>query len=249
MARGPERGWKQLDRLNAVWALLFSQPVLWGASVIIAVLGQHVPLISAFGGFGMAVTCVASFLLLSACAALQAYAKRNSRKAQQEPAGRFHSLIRWKWWPRIILIVCVVVGAFFIDTRPKLPQDFNPSALSLPIATYREMRAATIVGRTVLISEVPRDGAFIKGKTFSQCHIIGPAVLAPTGHFLFEMNAILAPGAGKEGAILETHGNAMSGMIFLKDCVFTMDTFEIISFAGTKEAMDKLRNGTTAETP
>ncbi len=181
MARQQKGTWDQLNRINTLLGIGFSVPVVTGVSYVFGVLGQRVPLFSAFCTFGIAFCFLVCFLVLSLCAALRAYAKKKGRATSEGTPDKFTEIILWKWWPWIILAACIIFSSPFIETRPRLPEGISPELLNLPIASYKEMRGSTIIGKTVVINEVPRstkEPMIIRNKSFEHCKIVGPAVLA-----------------------------------------------------------------------
>jgi hypothetical protein len=101
------------------------------------------------------------------------------------------------------------------------------------------------VGRTVILSEIPRekpDYMTIRNKKFLQCNIIGFAVVCLMGCTFSTSTVYVHPVVGKEGALLETDGQATMGMIGLENCTFSLCTFAYISFAGNRQFIEEMRS-------
>jgi hypothetical protein len=134
--------------------------------------------------------------------------------------------------------------------RPKLPPGIDPSTENLPIATYSDMQKDTIVGKAVVINEVPHDPKHtqrIVEKTFIGCDIIGPQVIIPTGDFRFMEDQFESPkklNPDIESILLETKSDTSWGMLEVHSCSFERCRFKIISFAGTAATLDQIRKGT-----
>ena len=207
-------------------------------------LGQNVPYISAFGMFGVFVTGLGVLLVLSLVVCLQTIVKRKRRSIQATPTGRFEKIIQWKIWRWLIFAACLIIGISFLELRPKLPYGLSPSAISLPIASYREMSKNAIFGKTVIITAVPRNLASpmaLKDKTFQNCLIIGPAVLAPTSNNAFVLCQFGVLPSGVNSILLQSDSTMRIGMIEVQNCKFIQCQFLGISFVGDAHFLDDLR--------
>jgi MFS family permease len=233
--------WEKLGRF-VLLKELFSGPVIIGFSALTAMLSQREPFISALGWFGMICTGLGACLVLSLCAWLQSKAFGEKRTADKVEEGRIYKIVHWWGWQWLFLAVCLIVSCLFIDSRPRLPSWEKPGVITMPIASYREMQKEKVVGRTVLINEVPRDSQdpmHIKNKIFEHCVILGPAVLALT-HTLM-VSCELQSWKSADDILLESKSNIGIGILTADHCGFNQCQFVFITFAGNEQTIDQIR--------
>jgi hypothetical protein len=236
--------WEVLHRV-AILSHLLSTPATIGIAWIIGVMSANVPFISAFGLFGISVTCLAAFLILSLCMFLQSKTKPKSRTTYNGELKLADRIFRWKGWQWVILITCAAVGCCFLDLHPALPAGWRASDVTHPIASYKELRSNRIVGKSVLLSAVPRTpGRFeIADKRFEQCEIMGPIVVAPS-ECDFWQNIMVIPDGNIESILLETKSHTLIGVVGLVHCQFIQCTFGGLSFIGDADSLNNLRKNT-----
>lgn len=223
---------------------LFSVPITIGISSIGATLSQHVPFISAFGLFGLFCVAVGIFLLLSICVWLRPKSKNKARSGTAVENGMLSRILDWKGWKWMICAACVIVSLWFVDSHPPLPAGINPALITLPIASYREMRESTIVGRTVILNAVPRSkllSTVIEAKTFEHCLILGPAVVGLIYPNTFHATGFDIAEPTRESILMETKSPVSVGVIGLSKCTFEYCKFNSISFCGTHEQIEEMR--------
>ena len=189
------------------------------------------------------------FLVLCVCLALISYINRNCTHEQRTKAQKRNSkIIAWS-----IAGICVLSGYLLWEKSPQLPRGVDPSIVKFPIASYSEMKKDTIFGRTVIISEVPRDSknlSRIKEKQFDNCQILGPAVVTPEGFDrVFTQCEFGILNNDIESIFLEAKGSSISGTIGIRDCKFSQCKFAFLTFAGNKDFLDKMRAGINSKTP
>jgi len=237
--------WDLLHKVALVKEL-FSAPIIYGLSWLGAMLSQYVPVVSAFGWFGIFFSGIGTYLLLSICARLQAGGKWGNRRATVQEYGRIDRIMKWRGWQWIIFAACVVIGCSFLELRPRLPSWVSPTLISMPIASYREMQKDKIVGRTVILTEVPRsqkEPLVIENKTFEHCVFWGPAVVVLVSGDDFEHNLIGAAERNPDDVLFITKAQILDGVIGFRGCTIKQCQFREISFVGSAEEIERLRNG------
>jgi hypothetical protein len=187
MAAKKQWHWEWINRLANLQGL-FSIPIMLGVSSISGVLAQSVPYISAFGLFGIFCSGLGTLLVLSFCGYIRSKTqfKKNKTTPDAVPT-KCQKFIQWWGWPWLILITCSIISYHFFEMRPKLPSEVSPSSITLPIASYKELSKSAISGKTVMVAAMIRGTSVrmsIRDKVFSNCLIIGPAVLAPTDNII-----------------------------------------------------------------
>jgi hypothetical protein len=229
------------ELLTSLKELLTSPPVMAGYAYLFSMFSQSVPCISALGFLGLAVTFMLAWLLLSAIKRLQVHSTlpMNKRKQQIE-LSPFQKIIQWKWWKWVISVGCFVLGTFFLDLKPNLPSGVSPSEIYLPLASYKEMREKNIVGKTVILTQMPMSSPMIiKDKDFFHCLILGPAVVVATGGILGQCQ--FDAHSNPEDILLETKSRWSVGAIKLEHCNITQCELRYISFLGNSNSLAKLR--------
>ena len=168
----------------------------------------------------------------------KAIAKSKGGKIKEVKPNGFFLWWGWRW---IFLVSCVIVGLRFVDTRPVLPMGVNLSKITLPIASYSEMRGQQITGRTVILSAMPRFSVpfVIKNKKFYKCIILGPAVVAWDNNIVIGQCAF--NGHDIESCLLETKSKYNDSAILLDNCEFLQCDFGGISFIGDSNTLDVIR--------
>lgn len=239
MSKRTSRVWEFAEKFVILKEIFTTSPVLAGLAWLIAMFGQSVPYISAFGLFGIIVTAVIAFLVFSVCLALQSVSKKK-RSPQRMPQTPLQKVIQWRIWRWLIFTACLITGSFFLDLRPTLPSGISPSEISLPIASYRDMKETRIIGKTVILGQVPNARPMvIENKEFDSCLILGPAVVTGIGanHFWGnQFDTFTDP----RDILLETKTPIRIGMIVLTDCTFKMCEIRYISFAGDSNFIAKI---------
>jgi hypothetical protein len=99
--------------------------------------------------------------------------------------------------------------------------------------THRSFRIVDLVGDDDLITE----------KTFEDCTIYGPAVLAPLDRMTFEHNSFEADPEALFWVIPEGRTRVV-GAIGLIDCTFRRCIFRRIGIAGKQELIDRFLQAT-----
>ena len=136
---------------------ILSAPVLAGISCLGATMTQRVPYLSNFGDFGMLMFAICIFVLLSLGKWLQHQAAPVSARKNPKTLTKYQKIILWWGWKWIIFISFVFAACLLIDFKPTLPAFVNPSQISLPVASFREMNQSSIIGKTVILSQVPTE--------------------------------------------------------------------------------------------
>jgi hypothetical protein len=101
----------------------------------------------------------------------------------------------------------------------------------------------TVANRTVRIAELARDSAWLRGWTFEDCDIHGPALLVSSGP-----NMILEPVAEADVDaffVVLPGGTFVAGAIAIDRCTFRRCRFSRVSFAGPQEAVDQWKTSIT----
>lgn len=96
-----------------------------------------------------------------------------------------------------------------------------------------------ITHRSFRIVDLVDEGSdLIMGRTFEDCTIYGPAVLAPLNQLTFERNTFEATPDALFWVIAEDR-NQLVGAIGLIDCTFRRCTFRGIGIAGKRELIQR----------
>jgi type IV secretory pathway VirB2 component (pilin) len=220
---------------------LFNGPLAVGIAALGSALSQNIPSISAYGGFGVIVVGLLLFLVAAAASALWMYVA--GRLNERRPAKKKGATNKLVW---CVALACVGLGIFFYRHAPPLPPGIPETVLELPMATYRELRQNKIVGRTVVLNQLPQEpgrATTIQNKAFENCILLGPAVITlPSNNVVRQCRFdSLRPGGTIDDMLLVSHGEKMVGMLGFYDCRFEMSTFVGVSFASSREGADMIK--------
>lgn len=97
--------------------------------------------------------------------------------------------------------------------------------------------------RSFRIVDLVENDDLIKGRTFEDCTIYGPAVLAPLDRMTFEQNTFEADMEALLWEIPEDRQRVL-GAIGLSNCTFRRCNFRRIGIAGKRALMEQFRRGT-----
>ncbi len=88
--------------------------------------------------------------------------------------------------------------------------------------------------QVVRVADLTVNAVELRGYTFSNCRIIGPAVLVPVGRTTISHSDL---GPSLEAIFWELNATrqAVSGAIWVVDCTFSACAFVDIGFAGPRE--------------
>lgn len=242
--------WEVISRASNLQGL-FSVPIMCGISSIGAMLSQHIPIISAFGGFGIFCSFLATLLILSICSWLKFKTKKNIPKTEIDPPW-WKGLILWAGWKWIIMIDLFLISYCFFDSRPPLPIGIMPSNILFPIASYNDMQQSNIVGKSIIITAMPRNEPplAIKNKRFENCQIIGPAVLGLSGELFLEQCRFGVLNRDPDSIFLETKSeDILAGFTEMRDCQFVQCHFLAICFAGPPSFIKKMESQLLENSP
>lgn len=257
------KSWQFLERASILKDIFFAGPVQAGIAWVIGVMAQHVPVISALGIFGILACGLVAYLVLSGCNALNAFAKKRARSSTTTAPSRLMKFFMWRGWKWVVAVALFVVGALAIETRPPMPRGIPIQAITLPVATHSQLNQPEVHGKSVILSHVPRSPEhpmLIRNKTFQNCEIIGPAVVAIRNSndlkqctFMiienrpWDKRQIRRAGEGEDLSIewflLEYKGDTTVGMLGVESCSFNKCTFIDVSFAGPSNILHNFRTG------
>ncbi len=121
-----------------------------------------------------------------------------------------------------------------------------PNGITRPIATYDELQLQKVIrGRALLLQDIPRapDSPWIEGFTFEDCIVLGPAVIAITDQLIIE--CVFGIEDEDIGTILwkMPKNQKRIGAIGFRRTVFKNCFFQGIGVAGSRDALDSLKNG------
>jgi hypothetical protein len=250
-----EKHWKFIERASIFKDVFISGPLVAAYSWLIGVMGQHIPIVSTSGLYGIVMASLFALLLLLVIKKVQAKKARRAR-TQAGQTSRLDKVIAWWGWKWIIAAALFVGGAFAIETRPPLPLGVPLNRIELPIASFADMGKSNILGKSVILGALPRDGgnpSKISHKRFDRCQIVGPAVIHLFRPFELGQNQFRSGDMDFETMLLETRSRIIpgtngqllmilqAGAIAMVDCRFIQCTFEDISFVGTPEDIDLIR--------
>ena len=208
----------------------------------IGVLATHIPIVSAFGMFGILVCAFIWYLLWAMVRFLESKIPKRPAKNQSSPK-LFYTIACHKYTQRAISTLLFIASLFFIETRPPLPIGYPAKELRYPIASFREMQQPIIRGRTVILTAMagmnPRWR--VDGKTLERCDIIGPTVAT-----LMSNNSFIQCDFGVvsnivDTVLLENKVGITIGTIGLNHCGFTQSSFRWISFTARPEFLEEFR--------
>ena len=109
---------------------------------------------------------------------------------------------------------------------------FEKEAIWLPLLAVHTLNA----GKTA-----------IEGKTFTDCVIEGPAVVASLGGTTFE-SCVMGAARDANSLLFTPRGPRLVGVIGLKDCPFVRCRFVQIGYTGADEHLDELATQLTSMT-
>jgi hypothetical protein len=220
---------------------LFNGPLVVAVSALGSALSQKIPFISAYGAFGLLVVGLLLFFVSAAASALWVWVagKLNEGRAAKKK-GATNKLV-WS-----VAIACVFLGIFFYRHAPPLPAGIPPAVLELPMATYRELQQDRIVGRSVVLNQLPQvpgRATTIQNKVFENCILLGPTVIAMPSNTVVRQCRFesLRSGGTIDDMLLISNGEKMTGMLGFYDCRFEMSTFVGVSFASSREGADMIK--------
>ena len=113
----------------------------------------------------------------------------------------------------------------------------------LPWATPEELAQPYVVGRRFRISQVPipTRETVIRGKTWENCLIEGPAVIWLSKSQLFH-STIIVPGSDIEPALWERASDTLvQGGIAVVECAIRNCVLRNLGFMGTRESLQRMR--------
>ncbi|ANF55585.1 hypothetical protein DA69_13035 [Brevundimonas naejangsanensis] len=104
---------------------------------------------------------------------------------------------------------------------------FEKEAVWLPSLAVHHMNAGQV---------------FIDGKTFTECLIEGPAVMAIMNGTTFD-GCNMGVAEDPRTLLLDPRGSMIAGAIGMSNCRFVRCRFVQVAFTGAKEALDELERG------
>lgn len=245
MAKNKLSPWEIAERGVLLRDIIFSNPVMLGASWLVANLAQSQPIISANGWLGIGILALLGYILFLLIARLQP--KKSRSKTPPAQLSAFTKILQWRWSKWIVAVGFFVTALFFVDSRPKLNHADGVWNLKVPLATYSELQKTNLIAKGVVLNALPRDAMVVRGKRFEKCQIFGPAVVtvAPNKPFTIQACSFALPqGYDHETVLLETKsGGAYSGVIAFEDVHFIQCDFVGVSFAGPSNLLEKIRAG------
>lgn len=105
-------------------------------------------------------------------------------------------------------------------------------------ATPKQLTAKHLSGHTISIADMVRNSAIV-GRTFYDCDIHGPAVLAATS--LTHMKRCKFDAPLEAVAIVATHQKRAVGLVQVDDCTFDQCRFHNIGIVGDESLRDAMR--------
>ena len=114
-----------------------------------------------------------------------------------------------------------------------------------PWATLGELQQPVIRNRSLHIYDLPRTGVTISGRTFIECDIFGPAMIALGDGVMVSGLVILIPGQQNREAVeahfTEVEEGYVVGVLGLQDCVIRQCRMSEVGFIGNRETMSRVR--------
>jgi hypothetical protein len=117
-----------------------------------------------------------------------------------------------------------------------------------PVATAEELAMPYLDGRTIRVGEVPREDLhFIRGKTWVDCTLEGPAVLEIAGNVIEDLSIPVEI----ESMLWTPSGDYVVGVIGLQHSVLRRCRLEWIGLTGSEQVLSDLEthSGPRAEAP
>lgn len=114
----------------------------------------------------------------------------------------------------------------------------------LQLATPDELIPSVLQDKTIRTADLVREDAYIRRKTFTNCHIYGPALIALRGG-VFTSNTIKS--LSEESAFVEVTNRAFVGAIVFENCAINNCTFHRISFIGSAREIARYKKGITIQ--
>lgn len=243
-SNSPDGFWSAAQKATIITDILFSAPVMIATSSLIGVLGQHVPVISTFGLYGIIVGALFVLLLLYLIKALQVYAQKKARatRGTQEPP-RWVRVAKWRLWKFGIALVIFGIGVVKVETRPPLPLGVPADRVKHQIASYRDMKKDVVRGKSVIVGALPRsrhDSTLIQNKLFEQCQILGPAAIMMAGNSRVSL-PIFQVNSAEGDLLLEAKSPNVYGVLRFTNCHFLQCSFEGVSLVGDSNELKNIR--------
>jgi hypothetical protein len=135
----------------------------------------------------------------------------------------------------------------------KLPTWVDKTAIKRPLATEEDLKRDRVIGKTVFVSYIPVKTTRLKtigpavyevsGKTFQNCDLIGPAIIAVGGESVIEHCTLDKPtGSNLESFLLLTQDPYTFGVIPFQNCGILHCHFINIGFMGDATELEALKN-------
>ena len=107
------------------------------------------------------------------------------------------------------------------------------------LATEAELRSRVVEGKAFRIAMLAENNR-IDDRTFHNCIIYGPAVIASSG-FTDAKHCIYTVPAEQFYVMMPEHKKALAGFLVAHDCEFKTCRFIGVSFVGDKHAIEKMK--------
>ena len=133
--------------------------------------------------------------------------------------------------PSLLVVLCgiaISVGQFYFSESKKLN-----------FATPDELTASILQNKNIRIGDLTREESVIRGKTFENCHIYGPAIIGLQDCILSSVNKFTE--IDVNGVFIETTNKTVSGAIGFDACVIKNCVFHKISFIGSPKSIRGLK--------
>lgn len=127
-----------------------------------------------------------------------------------------------------------------LETSLSQAEKERDEARSRLFATPDELIGQTLRGLSIRIADLARDDFIIRGRTFEDCHIYGPACIAPLGTTFITGNSFDAP---PDAVFIGVEQDNISGAIGVEDCVFRRCTFKRIGIIGPSDYIEEIKKG------
>ena len=147
-------------------------------------------------------------------------------------------LLIWKAYKKESILIPVVLILFCILCLT-IWQSYFSEPKQLNFATPDELIPSLLQNKSIRINDLVREDNIIRNRTFENCHIYGPAIIA--------LNKCITTQAtfteiDINGVFIETTNKIVSGVIELNTCIIKNCTFHKISFIGTPDDIKRLKN-------
>jgi hypothetical protein len=108
-------------------------------------------------------------------------------------------------------------------------------------ATSEALMSPILQNMTIRICDLAREDFVIHNKTFENCHIYGPAIIACDNVIMTHTTITAAVPPDPNSFVIETTNQFCLGVIVFKDCTFKHCTLYKIGFIGTHEQIADIK--------